>query len=248
MTFDDQILDRLAPATSWEPDWRDVLGRAGVRPRRRLLRSILEPAPQHRQRPRRSLLVVALALLVAVLIATPLVGARILDLFWADGTPVKTSALGAQDRWLLKHLGAGGGPSIEEIASDGRLTFYVIRGQEGRMCVASGPSGRSPTVASSACMAASDLRKVLPTPEHPLYAETGAILDPSTRKSTITRVIGLANTPVTRVELLAADGHLVASAPVEDHVFELLGVSVAPPVALRAVGERGNRIYEKQIP
>lgn len=36
MTFDDDVLDRLAPALSWKSDWADVLGRAGeLDPRRR---------------------------------------------------------------------------------------------------------------------------------------------------------------------------------------------------------------------
>ena len=248
MTFDDQILDRLAPATSWEPDWRDVLARGGVRPRRRILRSILAPASQDRQHRRRRLLVVALALLVAVLIAAPFVGARIRDLFWAQGTPVQKSELAAQDQWLLGQIGAGNGPRIDKIASDGRRTFYVIRGQGGKMCIASGPSRGRLVIGSSVCGAASDLRKELPTREHPLYAETGVRMQVGSREMTIERIVGLADTGVDRVELLTPDGRLLASTPVTDHVFELLGVSVAPPVTLRAVGERGSALYEKRIP
>jgi hypothetical protein len=36
MTFDDGVLNRLAPALPWKSDWADVLGRAGeLDPRRR---------------------------------------------------------------------------------------------------------------------------------------------------------------------------------------------------------------------
>jgi len=202
-----------------------------------------------RTRKRGTQLAIVLALTVAALVSVPLVGARILDFFWTSGTPVQKSELGAQDQWLLEHIGAGSGEKrIEKIASDGRRTFYVIHGSEGRMCLASGPSGGRPAIASSACGTASDLRKALPTRDHPLYAETGVRADTGTRKMTIERIIGLAGTGVVRVELLAGDGHLSASAPVTDHVFELLGVSVAPPVSLRAIGEKGDRLYNKRIP
>lgn len=205
----------------------------------------LDHAPKQRLLRRRRL-AMAIAVLVAALVSVPLVGARILDLFWTSGTPVQSSDLGAQDQWLLEHL-AGSGPTIDEIASDGALSFYVIRKQNGEMCVASGrPDGR-PIIGSMGCMAANDIRNVLPTPEHPLYAETTVALDPSTGTVTIRSIVGLADTGVVRVQLLAADGALIASAPVNDHVFEVLGVSVAPPVSLRAIGDDGNQLYDKQI-
>jgi hypothetical protein len=139
----------------------------------RLLASIVDPAPNQRQPTlrvsgpswwyrRRRLLVVALALFIALLVAASFVGARVFNLFWAHGTPVKTSSLGAQDRWLLEHIGVGSGEKrIERIASDGRLAFYVIHGHEGKMCIATGPSEGRPAIGSSACGAASDLRKEL---------------------------------------------------------------------------------------
>jgi hypothetical protein len=199
-------------------------------------------------RKRRVQIVIVLVLLVAALVSSPLVGARILDLFWTRGTPVQNSELGAQDQWLLGHIGAGSGPRVDKIASDGQRTFYVIHGQEGKMCIASGPSGGRPAIGSSACGSASDLRKELPTREHPLYAETGVKTEIGSRDVTIERIIGLADTSVDRVEVLTPDGRLLASTPVTDHVFELLGVSIAPPVTLRSVGDTGIRLYDKRIP
>jgi hypothetical protein len=202
-----------------------------------------------RTRKHRVRLVIVLVLLLAALVSVPLVGARILDLFSASGTPVQKSEFGAQDQWLLEHLGAGSGEKrIEKIASDGRLTFYVIHGHEGRICLASGPNEVRPVIGRSACGAVSDLRKELPTREHPLYAETGSKLNPSTREFTIERIVGLAATGIVRVELRAGDGHVIASAPVSGHVFELLRLAVAPPVTLRAIGEEGDRLYERRIP
>jgi hypothetical protein len=57
MTFDDDVLNRLAPALPWQPDWANVLERAGTHERRRL--------PQLRAKRR---LILVLAVLAAVLI------------------------------------------------------------------------------------------------------------------------------------------------------------------------------------
>ena len=238
----------LGVAINLDERVRSAIAREALPPAARPRWSRVVQVPSH-TRNRRLQLVVVGVLLVAALASVPLVGARILDLFWASGTPVQKSELGVQDQWLLEHIGAGSGQKrIEKIASDGRLTFYVIHGSEGRMCIASGPSEGRPAIASSACGVADDLRKELPTRDHPLYAETGVRSDPSTRKMTIERIVGLAGTGVARVELVADDGHLIASAPVTDHVFELLGLSAAPPVSLRAIGEQGAGLYDKRIP
>src|SRR2546430_9586523 len=69
-------------------------------------------------------LALAVALLLIALLAVPLVGARILDLFWTNGTPVPRSALGPQDQWLLGQV-AGSGPRVTKIASDGEVNFYL---------------------------------------------------------------------------------------------------------------------------
>lgn len=65
MTFDDDALNRLAPVLPWQPDWADVLGRAGVRERRRPLRL----------RGKRRLILI-LAVLAAVLIPLIALGAE----------------------------------------------------------------------------------------------------------------------------------------------------------------------------
>jgi hypothetical protein len=64
MTFDDDVLNRLAPALPWEPDWANVLARAGERERH---------WPPWLRAKRR--LIVALAALAAVLIPLVAVGA-----------------------------------------------------------------------------------------------------------------------------------------------------------------------------
>ena len=65
MTFDDDVLNRLAPAIPWESDWADVLERAGARKRHR---------PRRLRGKRR--LILALAVLAAVLIPLIALGAE----------------------------------------------------------------------------------------------------------------------------------------------------------------------------
>jgi hypothetical protein len=194
---------------------------------------------------RRRRLALAVGLLLTALLAVPLVGARILDLFWTNGTPVPRSALGAQDQWLLGQV-AGSGPRITKVASDGVVSFYLVRGRHGELCIASGRAGARPAIGSISCSSASELRKELPRPGHPLYAETGGKVA-RTGRARITKVIGLADTSVARVELRSADGALVASAPLNDHVFELQDLSVALPATLRAIGKDGRALYEKKL-
>lgn len=76
MTFDDDVLNRLAPALPWQPDWANVLERADVRERRRPLRL----------RGKRRLILI-IAVLAAVLIPLVALGAE-------------------NDWWFLKYGGA----------------------------------------------------------------------------------------------------------------------------------------------
>ena len=69
MTFDDDVLNRLAPRLPWEPDWADVLGRADVREGRRL------PTLRAKRG-----FVVVLAVLAAVLI--PLIALGAVNQWW----------------------------------------------------------------------------------------------------------------------------------------------------------------------
>jgi hypothetical protein len=81
MTFDDDILNRLAPALPWEPDWASVLRRAGELELRRPL--------QLRGKRR---LILALAVLAAVLI--PLIALGAANEWWFlkyGGAPTPTS-------------------------------------------------------------------------------------------------------------------------------------------------------------
>ena len=81
MTFDDDILNRLVPALPWQPDWANVLGRAGELELRRPL--------QLRGKRR---LIVALAVLAAVLIPLIALGAENEWWFLKDrGVPTPTS-------------------------------------------------------------------------------------------------------------------------------------------------------------
>lgn len=82
MTFDDDVLNRLAPAIPWESDWADVLERAGARERHR---------PRRLRGKRR--LILALAVLAAVLIPLIALGAE-------------------NDWWFLKYAPAPTSPPV----------------------------------------------------------------------------------------------------------------------------------------
>ena len=106
MRFDDDVLDRLAPALPWEPDWADVLGRAGARERRAWLR------PRGRLR-----LVLALAALAVLLIPIVAVGAANDWWFLRIGgpfTPARTPVVVQQSTWdgyaweLVSYVSTGG--------------------------------------------------------------------------------------------------------------------------------------------
>lgn len=82
MTFDDEVLNRLVPALPWEPDWANVLGRAGERERR---------WPRQLRAKRRLILI--LAALMAVLIPLIALGAANEWWFFKFGqAPTPTSA------------------------------------------------------------------------------------------------------------------------------------------------------------
>jgi hypothetical protein len=125
MSFDDDVLDRLATALPWEPDWADVLVRAGERGPRRLLQ------PRGRRR-----LVVALAALAVVLIPIVAVGA-------------------ANDWWFLRVGGAFAPARAPVVVQQGtwdgyawELVSYVSTG--GALCFGVVPSGPEPGTSSGA--------------------------------------------------------------------------------------------------
>jgi hypothetical protein len=91
MTFEDDVLNRLAPVLPWEPDWTNVIARAGEHGRRQ--------PPRLRARRR---LVVALAVLAAVLIPLIALGAVNQWWFFKGGfapTPTATPVVVKEGSW-----------------------------------------------------------------------------------------------------------------------------------------------------
>jgi hypothetical protein len=92
MTFDGEVLNRLVPALSWEPDWSDVLGRAGELERRR---------PWQLRGKRRLILVFTV---LAVLLLIPLIALGAASWWWffkygQAPTPVSPPVVVKEGSW-----------------------------------------------------------------------------------------------------------------------------------------------------
>jgi hypothetical protein len=114
MRFNDEVLNRLAPALSWEPDWADVLGRAG------------EPE-RHRLWGKRRLILILAVLLAAVLIPLIALGAE--NEWWflkGGGAPTPTSP-----PVVVKEGNWDGHP----------WELVAFRSAKGRLCLSVTPTG-----------------------------------------------------------------------------------------------------------
>lgn len=228
-----EVLLQALPAPATEPfeDWGAILSRAGVA-RRRALRP----------------LVLALALLALVLLAAPAVGigSRLAELFWEKGEPVDTATLGELDRWLLEDQ-LGEGATVQRIASDGSLAYYVMRNDKGESCLASGRVGDRVRFGNSAC-GAGDVRTRLPSAEDPIYTEVAGVLSPGAFE--LIAVVGLAATGVAEVALVGTGDDVVDSAPVTGNVFQLRPSPSVPMGSIDAVvayDEDRNEVYREPL-
>jgi hypothetical protein len=142
MTLDSD-LDRLAPASGWEPDWADVLHRAGEQRKRRSPRLAFPPGRRARR-----LLVIGLLAAGVVAIATPALGVigAIRDLF--EGTPptplvqqhfMAWNQLGRRathsPRWNQLQVNASKAHGVLAIrTSDGPVYLWVAPTRSGGTC------------------------------------------------------------------------------------------------------------------
>ena len=234
MTVSDAVARELmlravpAPAPDRYEDWGAVLNRARVTPKR-LRRHV------------RRALVLAFVVLAVTLLAVPAtgLGSRLVELVWGDGTAVDTDSLSRQAQEFLDVV-AGDGPAVGELASDGSLAFYLIRKQDGATCIATGRVDGDVRLGSSHCQNA-DIRRLLPSVERPIYKQVSGAFA-ARGKLTMVRIVGLVLPGISRVAVVDSAGNEVASAPVTDHVFQLLDIPDVPLEAIVAYDEEGREV------
>jgi hypothetical protein len=228
------ILRALPAPPAWPfEDWGDVLTRADVARARRTTRRAL---------------VVAIALLAVAVLAVPAVGvgSRVADLFWEDGEPVDPSFEESVGR-LFEVMPPASEPEL--IATDGSRAFYLYRHMTGRVCIAAGSVSGKVRIGWASCPAA-DARDILPTPEDPIFKRVafhGRLGPP--RESNVWRVEGLVDYAES-VALVDANGKILLSASVTDHVFMLQPDLPIPEESVEAVvaydGD-GDEIYREGL-
>ena len=218
--FDAQLDTRLqaiaATAQSAEPDWGDVLARAGIGTKSR--------------RPRRTRVVALAAAIAALIVAAPVFG---LDQdLWGlitRGNDVHQSQLSRRDLFTLSRVGSKvplariASPSLRHTevsavrllaARDGRA-FYAIDLQNGRTCYGTGASGEESRFGLIVCPGGAT---AFPSAAEPLFDlsvyDAG---DPAGPR--VVRLAGFAANAVQAVALRRPDGQIVARTPVVDNVY-----------------------------
>lgn len=237
--FDVHLDTRLqaiaATAKSAEPDWDDVLARAGT-----------ETTPR---RPRRTRLAALAAAIAALILAAPVFG---LDQdLWGlitRGKDVDQSQLSRRDLFSLSRVGSKIPLSRIAIASfrrsevsDVRLiatregrAFYAVDLQDGRTCYGTGASGEESRLGLIVCRGGP---MVFPSAAEPILDlsvyDAG---DPAGAR--VVRLAGFAANAVQAVALRGPDDQIVARAPVVDNVY--VATKDLPESSVRALVALGS--------
>ena len=257
-------MDELTLARNFRTDAPTITDAAHNRIRERVLAIIdAEPTPiaRHRQRRlglrpqpmmhrkgRRTLVVISA---VAVLLVIPAIafGGQLIQFLWPT-TPVASRSFSGVSQSMLEMIsGSGSGTTaVEQIASNGSLTYYLVAGQDGRTCLASGTAG-IPNVLGAVGPCSEDPSALLPSIGQPVVLNTIVELDPKTGTIVaVPDVSGLVDDAVHDVELTDASGNVLASAAVTDHVFEFKHLESLPISTLVARDSSGRSLYEKALP
>lgn len=230
------VLDELVvDAPLGKGSWEDVLARS--RPSRKA---------------RAATVVVAVALFLIVLVATPAFGLRnhLLGLF--GGTPVGSERLNAQELHVLSAMVTHVSPrvpafrqddlarlreaSLREIAvKDGRA-YFVADAREGGLCVSIGSVGAPELLGSITCS------PDFPSPSRPILDQSRFVRHGTNANPSLARLEGFAANGVASVGVVTVSGRLEAVTPVEDNVYlrtdSLPAESILELVALDANGKR----------
>jgi hypothetical protein len=205
-----------ATAKSAEPDWDDVLARAGIATTQR--------------RPHRTRLVALAAAIAALVVAAPVFGLD--QSLWGlitGGKDVDQSQLSKRDLFSLSRVGSKvplsriASPSLRHsevsgvrliAAREGRA-FYAVDLQDGRACYGTGASGEESRLGLIVCRSGPT---VFPSAAEPILDlsvyDAG---DPAGAR--VVRLAGFAANAVQAVALRGPDDQIVARAPVVDNVY-----------------------------
>jgi hypothetical protein len=255
-------MDELTLARSFRADAPTITDATHNRIRERVLAIVdAEPTPiaRHRRRRlglwqkpkhrrgRRTLVAISA---VAILLAIPALAfaGQLIDFLWPT-TPIASDSFSGVSQSMLERIsGSSSGTTVEQIATNGSLTYYLVAGQDGQTCLASGTTG-TPNVLGAVGPCSNDPSSLLPSTEQPVVLNTIIELDPRTGTIvSVPSVSGLVDDSVHEVELTDANGNVLASTAVTDHVFELNHLEGLPISTLAALDSSGHSLYEKPLP
>jgi hypothetical protein len=176
--------------------------------------------------------------------------------FGNQGTAVSTSQLALSDAQTLRQHNVDVGAGVKLLAVRSGLALYASRTTDGETCFLAGPAeGTAPTAIAFGTPCASNF----PSADKPILGDTVFRRSPVAGHTelgpqTLAAVYGLAADGVASVEVLDADGGVIANAPVTENVYSnrlptsAPGTTAPTPTKIVALDAAGKRVYTEQIP
>jgi hypothetical protein len=191
------------------------------------------PEPMHVPRRR---VVVAVALAAAVAVPAVAFAGRLGDLLGIsnEGSTVPTSNVlaGQSDLDLaMQQLKVGG--TMQYLGTLNGAAFYATRNADGHFCIAIDHTAQQYEKGFGCDLNADGF----PSPAHQVFA-----FPP------LQRLQGVAADGVATVELLDADGNVVASAPVTNNLFESDAAASGTPAFIATLDASGNVTSKRRLP
>jgi hypothetical protein len=176
--------------------------------------------------------------------------------FGNPGTAVSTSQLGLSDAQTLRQHNVDVGAGVKLLAVRSGMALYASRKTDGETCFLTGPAeGTAPTAIAFGTPCASNF----PSARTPILGDTVFRRSPVPGQTelgpqTLAAVYGLAADGVASVEVLDANGGVIANAPVTENVYSSRlptsapGTTPSTPTEIVALDAAGKRVHTEQIP